>query len=33
VHKTKGLLNLIHMNVRGPSPVASIGVHVIMLLL
>ena len=24
-HKTKGLLNLIHTDVWGPSPVASIG--------
>jgi len=24
-HKTKGLLDLIHMDVWGPSPVASIG--------
>ena len=33
VHKTKGLLDLVHTDVWGPSPVASVGVHVIMLLL
>ena len=33
VHKIKGLLDLVHTDIWGPSPVASVGVHVIMLFL
>jgi len=33
MHKTKGLLDLLHTDMWGSSLVASIGVHVIILLL